>query len=142
MGCLRWFGCDCDCFDVKAFTVAHIMGRHFRAGEWGAKPRCGSVITTVVEGSSLYARVVTFLQVRGDNSPGYVIVRWFGKPQYPFGNPLVVRVNDDGSALEQSYGVVIKISSIDPSQIIIDRDDTDRSYYYMMRDCGYDTIKN
>ena len=142
LGSLRWIGCNTDCFNVNTFSVTHIMGTHFRAGEWGQKKRCGSVITTVVEGRSLYARVVTFLKVRGDKCPGYAIVRWFGVPEYPHGSPLVVRVSDDGSVLDRIHGVVIKITSIDPSQIIIDKDDTNGSYYYMMRDSGYDTTSN
>ena len=113
------------------------MGIHFRSGEWG-RNSCGSVITTVVGGRSLYARVESFLHVRGEECPGYAIVKWFGEPSYPFGIPLVVRVSDDGSDIENAYGNVIKITSIDPSRVMIDPEG--EGFYYMMRDSGYDTV--
>ena len=142
LGCLRYLESNADCFSVKAFSVAHIMGTHFRAGEWGHKERCGSVVTTVVRGQSLYVRVLAFLKVRGETCPGYAVVNWFAVPEYPFFNPLVVRVGDDGSHLNETLGVVIKITSIDPSQVIIGRDETNVVSYYMMRSSGYDTIAN
>ena len=35
-----------DSMSACSFKIAHIMGVHFRAGEWGKRPRCGSVVTT------------------------------------------------------------------------------------------------
>ena len=69
-----------------------------------------------------------------------MIVNWFGAPVYPFRIPLVVRVNVDGSALKRVHGSVIYISTIDPSRIIIGRDEVDESSFFMMRDSGYDTV--
>ena len=36
--------------DLSVYRIANIMDKHFRAGEWGMHPRCGSVITCVVNG--------------------------------------------------------------------------------------------
>ena len=89
-----------DCLSITEFKIAYIMGVHFRSGEWGKKPRCGSVITCVLRGRgrfrghSLYARVNRFFAVDGDDCPGYASVTWFGRPTYLFGGktPLGVRV--------------------------------------------------
>lgn len=135
---LRMFGCDVDCLSVTCYSVAYILGVHFRAGEWGQNS-CGSVITTVVNGRSLYARVNAFVRVDDDESPGYALVSWFSEPTYPFGHPLVVRVTDDGSELDRQLGSAVRITCIDPSKVMIDPDGG--RVYYMMRDSGYDTVR-
>ena len=114
------------------------MGTYFRAGEWGQQS-CGSVVTTVVDGQSFYARVQAFVQVDEDPCPGYAIVNWFSKPEYPFRIPLVVKVRDDGSDIQNDFGTVISINNIDPSRVMIGTD-TEDGVYYMMRDSGYDSI--
>jgi len=136
---LRMLGVGVDSLSVTAFAVAHIMGVHFRAGEWDHHPRCGSVVTCVINGRSLYARVHRFLQVDDDDSPGYASVSWFDSPLYPFDVPLVVRVKYDGSALDAKIGTIIPITSIDPSQVVIEPL-TDNDSSYMMRESGYDTV--
>ena len=64
-------------FVVHAFKIAHVMGVHFSAGEWGSFPRCGSVVTCVINRRSVYGRVSRFLRVEGDDCPGYAVVEWF-----------------------------------------------------------------
>ena len=139
LGDLRFLGCNADCLSVTYFSVAYIMGVHFRAGEWavGGSSRCGSVVTTVVDGRSLYARVKMFVKVHRDDCPGYALVDWFSEPEYPTGTPLVVRVRGDGSEIDSVRGSVIRITSIDPSRVIVEPDD---DHFYMMRDSGYDTV--
>ena len=127
-----------DALAVTTFKIAHIMGIHFRAGEWGNKPRCGSVITCVIKGRSLYARVLQFMKVDGDNCPGYASVSWFGAPRYPFDNPLVVRVSEDGSDIDAELGSVVRITDIDPARVIVEPAVGGR-HFFMMRDSGYDT---
>ena len=105
-------------------------------------PRCGSVVTCVMDGQSYYGRVTRFLRVEGDGCPGYASIEWFSKPVYPASTPMVVRVNEDGSGVEAEYGRVIKITSIDPSRVIVEYDSTVPNTYYMMRDSGYDTRNN
>jgi len=136
LGDLRYLGCDVDCLSVTYFAVAYIMGVHFRAGQWGSS-RCGSVVTTVADGRSLYARVRMFVRVDRGENPGYALVDWFSEPEYPTGTPLVVRVKDDGSAIDSVRGSVIRITSIDPSRVIVE---PDGDHFYMMRDSGYDTV--
>ena len=107
-----------DAFDVCVCQIAWILGSHFRAGEWGMHPRCGSVITCVIGGRSLYARVVKFLRVEGDTHPGYASVRWFSEPTYV--NRLTPKVTLDGSLIEEELGSnMIRITQIDPSQVLV-----------------------
>ena len=142
---LRHFDLSVDNFSVQCFAVAHIMGVHFRAREWDCHPRCGSVVTCVIKGEdgifeSVYARVDKFLSVAGDPRPGYAAVRWFGKPTYPTGTPLVVKVLDDGSEIESAHGCIIPITQIDPSRVMVEYDRAPNTYY-MMRDSGYDVMR-
>ena len=142
LGDLRLLGCNVDCMSIELFSVCHVMGIQFRSGEWGQKPRCGSVVTSVVEGQSLYARIECFVKVRGERSPGYAIVKWFSEPRYPFVIPLVVSVKNDGSVLDDKLGSVIRITDIDPSRVMIDSDLIINGCHFMMRDSGYDIVRD
>lgn len=133
----RMLGYKVDCLSASAYRIAHIMGIHFRAGEWQNSPRCGSVITCTRGGRSYYARVVRFLKINDDDSPGFASVRWFGKPTYPLGNPLVVRVPDDGSLVDFAFSSIVKLNDIEPSRVMVEHDLTP-GVFYMMRDSGYD----
>ena len=138
------FYCDSDVSDhysVCGYRVAHILNVHFRAGEWPKHPRCGSVITCVIGGRSLYARVNRFLQVFGEDVPGYASVSWFSEPQYlyPYPNPLGVRCcREDGSLIRSQVGCVVKITQIDPAQIMVEHE-VETNSYIMIRDAGYNT---
>ena len=127
-----------DQFAVECYAVCHIMGVHFRAGEWSKYPRCGSVVTCVLDGGSYYGRVTKFLKIRGDQCPGYASVEWFSKPTYPSGFPTSVQVCEDGTAVLSEYGSIIKITRIDPSRVMVEYD-TVPNTYYVMRDSGYDS---
>lgn len=135
-------GCVADRWSVSAYRIAHIMGIHFRAGEWGCSPRCGSVITCKLEGVSYYGRVDTFLKIDGNPCPGFAVVTWFGKPVYPHGVPLVVHVDDDGSDVESQFGSVIHITQIDPSRVMVETGTGERDPVFVMRDSGYDVVRN
>ena len=137
IGDLRMLGVGADSLMIKQYNVAHILGVHFRAGQWGQRPFCGSVITCVINGRSVYGCVVKFLKVVGDDSPGYASVVWFGEPQYPSRTPLVVRVGRNGRALKNEIGSMIPITQIDPSCVVVEA--VVGGQYYMMRQSGYDT---
>lgn len=143
LGCLRLLGVDVeDHLAITEYRVAHILGKHFRSDEWGSY-RCGSVITSVLAGRSVYARVTKFLTVDGDECEGYACVTWFGAPEYPLdGSPLVVRCREiDPDRLVDAYGCVLRITRIDPSQVMVEREEN-REYCWMMRDSGFDTIRD
>ena len=141
VGSLRVLGVHVrDLLSISEFKVAHILGKHFKAGEWGSF-RCGSVITCVMNGRSLYAKVNRFIKVEDDNCEGYASVTWFGVPEYPFlENPLVVKCSEEQPEdLVDELGSIIRITQIDPSQVMVERS-VDRMHCFMMRDSGFDTI--
>jgi len=139
LGDLRMLGCDSvDSLSVTAYAVAHIMGMHFRANEWVHSPRCGSVITCVLDGCSLYARVIRFLQVDNDECPGYASLQWLSKPRYPYGTPLVPVVTLDGHELDGIYGSIVRITDLDPSPVSFECNSTD-DLFHLMRESGYDS---
>ena len=135
---LRLLGGDVDLLDVSCFDIAYILNIHFKAGEWGQRPWCGSVITCVLDGRSLYARVNRFLKFGGDEM-GYASVSWFGQPVYEMDNPLVVKVTHDGDDLLAHYGCILRLDQIDPSRVMVELPRPPLVHYYMMRDSGYDT---
>ena len=140
---LRLQGVDVKPLSVTAFEIAYILNHHFKAGEWGHYPRCGSVVTCVIGGRSLYAYVKTFLRVEDDDCPGYASVCWFSEPLYIFGSecPLGVCVNENGGEVEREVGTcIIRITQIDPSPVMVERD-LANGRYFMMRDSGYDTTR-
>ena len=127
------------------FPSARIMGTQFNAGEWPQYPRCGSVITCLMGEleprgvRSLFARVNNFFRVIDDDNFGYASVTWFSEPVYIYpDNPLGVRCREDGEELGRKYGNVVKLSEIDPTPIMVERD-TITDTYIMIRDCGYNT---
>ena len=127
--------------DLTVYSTAKIMGKHFVAGEWDRDSRCGSVITCVINGRSLYARVVRFLKsdVRDDSCPGYASVRWFSEPTYD--NCLCPKVTINGSDIEDEVGSnVVRITQIDPSQVAVER--VGDGSFCMIRDSGTDTRNN
>ena len=91
----------------------------------------------MISGRSVYARVDEH------DCPGYACVTWFGTPEYPLhGSPLVVRCREtDTDSLVDAYGSVLRITMIDPSQVMVEREE-DHVYCWMMRDSGFDTIRD
>lgn len=143
VGSLRVLGSPVeDIFASNEYNIALILGKHFRSGEWG-KYRCGSVVTCVISGRSVYARVNKFFTVDGDDCVGYASVTWFGAPEYPLDrSPLVVRCREeDPDRLVDAYGCVVKLTQIDPCQVMVERD-LHTGYCWMMRDSGFDTVRD
>lgn len=135
---LMHVGCPInDIFDASVYCIAKIMGKHFRSGEWGCYPRCGSVFTMVLNGRSVYGRVNKFVRVAGDTCPGYACVSWFSEPTYS--NCLCPKVGLNGEDIEREVNAcVVKITQLDPAQVAVESV-PDSNDYYMIRDSGYDT---
>ena len=126
------------------YQKANICGVEFTAGQsldGGRSGRCGSVVTCVIRGRSIYGRVVRFFAVccasrvvRNE----YAYIDWLNMPEYPMGGtPLVVKVCDNG--LRCVVSPVVSIFDIDPSRVINERCDSENAYY-MCRIEGLDTI--
>ena len=107
---------------LTCFAVASVMGVEFQSGQWGRRT-CSSIITCVINGRSLYGRVVKFFYIPGDRCPGYASVVWFGAPRYPLGsNRLEVVVSACGREITLEVGHIIRITQIDPSPVVVEPD--------------------
>lgn len=138
----------CDCCSMReiqtqviAHSKANILGVEFTAGQ-DIVPgkRCGSILTSVIDGQSMYGKVLKFFSCACNKNTGvYAFVEWMNVPDYPMsGTPLVVRLRDN--ALACTAPPVLSIFDIDPSRVIVERSDTE-ACYYMCRIEGLDTIK-
>ena len=125
------------------YSKANICGVEFSAGQelnGGRSGRCGSLVTCVLGGRSIYGRVVKFFERVCDSNSNslFAYVEWCTMPEYPMdGTPLVVRVMDNGPVCLAP--AVVSIFDIDPSRVINERDDSE-TCYYMCRIEGLDTV--
>ena len=94
--------------------------------------RCGSVVTLVKGGRSLYAWVIQFLKF---DRLHVAHVRWFPVPDYPTGTPIVVRLRT-GNPLPV-VPCIISLTELDPSKIILLHENND---VYPMRMTGIDIM--
>lgn len=130
--------------DVSLWMVhkrAKICGVEFTSGESleGVKRtacdkmlRCGSVITLVVGGRSLYAWVIRFLSF---DTIHLAHVMWLPIPEYPYDNPVLVVLRT--GARKPDMPCIVELKDIDPSQVAFLRSDT---HMYPMRLTGLDTM--
>ena len=115
----------------ESFTAGEPMTVSKRVGE--KMLRCGSVVTLVRGGRSLYAWVVRFLSY---DKVHVAHVRWLPIPEYPMGTPVVVRIADRNPKPVQPR--VVSLDDIDPSPVsIMYHEDTSM---YMLRMNGIDTL--
>ncbi len=132
--------------NLISHSRANILGVHFTANQdiaGNANKRCGSIITAVINGQSMYGKVVAFFSngvCVKNNASRYACVQWLNVPDYPVsGTPIVVRLCDDAQPC--TVPSVLSIFDIDPSRVISERSDSEHCYY-MCRIEGVDTIKN
>ena len=111
------------------FTSGQPMEGVRRAGE--KMNRCSSVITLIRGGRSLYAWVIRFLSF---DRIHVAHVRWLPAPEYPTGNPLVVRLNTGHPPPDQPC--IVSLQDIDPSKVSIS---LENEYIYVIRMSGVDT---
>ena len=116
-----------DTLDVRLWVVhksAKIGGVFFTAGESieGVKRsgddkmlRCGSVITLVSRGRSLYAWVIRFLSF---DKIHLAHVRWLPFPEYPYGTPVIVTLPNGGPI--PRLASTLDLTDIDPSRVAIE----------------------
>ena len=94
--------------------------------------RCGSVITLVRGGRSLYAWVIRFMHY---DRLHVAQVSWLPVPDYPTGTPVVVRLVRDNPKPDEQC--IVSLTDIDPSPVAILNEET---CMYMMRMNGIDTM--
>ena len=118
----------------QVFLAAHVLGVHFRGGEWGCH-RCGSVIATIYRGVSRYCILKAFIQVQGKV---YASVTWLSPPTYP--NPpfkIVVKVRMMAPEQERALRGVVLVDKIEPCTVSVIPHE-DGIHYFMLRDKGID----
>ena len=72
------------------------MGKQFNSGQKLIHGRrCGSVVTSVVRGFSMYGLVKNFVRVvcKCLHLNDFAVVTWFPRPTYPDGDQLTVRID-------------------------------------------------
>ena len=129
-------GCDCCTIqDLQHRTMQHsgadVLGRRFTAGEplrgvhlpHYHNMRCGSVATAVIEGRSQYGLIERFISCSCayQERRHYAVLKWFSTPEYPDGDPLLVRVDtraDPAAHLPRA----IPLNDLDPSRVLFEQD--------------------
>ena len=124
-------------------NTAQIGGKSFNAGErLRVGVRCGSVVTMIRGGRSVYGLVKKFYRVtcRCHLSVDFAVVSWFPPPVYPDGDPLTVKIVLGGMDINNIVGVnVVPLFDIHPSRIAVEIDG-DNDCMYMLRIDGTDTM--
>ena len=81
--------------------------------EWN-NPRCGSLFTAKIDGTSMYGIIKRFLRIRCRYMFRYTevaYVQWFPAPEYPNNDPLLVRIDmdaDDPKILQFRFFMALK----------------------------------
>ena len=138
----------CGCAPSASVAYQHaqasIGGKRFTGGErLLSGKRCGSVVTRVVSGRSIYGRVIQFLRVLcGCHTFHEVaVVEWFPRPTYPDGDPLTVKIDLRGVDVN-NVGVrtVVSLLDIQPSRVCVGIDARDECMYMMRMDGTDSTV--
>ena len=93
--------------------------------------RCGSVITLVAGGRSLYAWVIKFMSF---DAIHLAHVRWLPVPEYPYDTPVIVVLRDHGPM--PGLPCTVNLIDIDPTQVAILHEGLDM---FVIRFSGIDT---
>ena len=121
-------------------TTAKIGGKRFHAGErLRVGVRCGSVVTMIRGGRSVYGWVERFcrVQCRCHRYVDFAIVQWYPPPTYPDGDPLTVRIVLGGGG--DNNTTAVPLFDMHPSRIGVELD-CGNNFMYMLRMDGTDTM--
>lgn len=141
------FPCGCRLCHCVAYehTTAMIGGHRFTAGE-RLKPavRCGSVVTMVKGGRSVYGLMKRLFRVvcECDDVRHLAFVTWFPLPTYPDRDPLTVRISIQAIDINNiPRGTVVSLNDLHGSRVAVEID-SDSQCMYMLRYDGIDTMPN
>ena len=137
--------CDCriEHCNVYSHLTAVVGGKRFTADESLCKgKRCGSVVTRVMGGQSVYGLVKKFVRVlcncmrRWD----FGFITWFPHPVYPDSDPLTVVIEmGDMDVNNLDRVCVTSLNSLQPARVSVLIDSANNSMK-MMRIDGLDTM--
>ena len=136
-------GCRVGHSVVYEYTRVEIGGKCFNAGEkLCAGVRCGSVVTMIRGGRSMYGLIKKFYRVicPCHSFIDFIFVTWFPLPIYPDGDPLTIKIVLGGLNVNDVPGInVVPLYDIHPSRIGVEIDDRN-DCIYMYRFDGTDTM--
>ena len=137
-------GCRLDQSSLRSYTTARIGGRHFTAGErLVVGVRCGSVVTRVTGGRSVYGLLRNLYRVlcQCNRYIDLGVFSWFPFPTYPDKDPLTVRIDLNGLNDINNIGGedVVPLYDIQPSRIGVELDYL-HDCMYMLRMEGIDKM--
>ena len=141
----RFLTCGCRLGQsvVYAYTRAKIGGKRFNAGEsLRLGVRCGSVVTMIRGGRSVYGLIKKFYRVMCvcHSFLDVVLITWFPFPNYPDGDPLTVRIDLGGLNVNNIPRInVVPLIDLHPSRIGVEIDNVHHCIY-MLRFDGIDTM--
>lgn len=135
-------GCRLDHSTVYKHTTGKIGGKRFHAGEiLRVGKRCGSVVTMVSGGRSVYGLIKNFYRVvcECDTFVDFAIVTWFPHPKYPDSDPLTVEIEIRGLDVNNIPRMcAVPLYDIQPSRISVEIDNG-HGNMHMLRMEGTDT---
>ena len=136
-------GCRARHSPIYEHSLAVIGGKRFNAGErLAVGARCGSVVTMVRDGRSVYGLVKKFYRVvcSCNRFVDLAVVTWFPFPDYPDDDPLTVKIVlhmlDVNDIVEIE---VVPLYDIQPSRVGVEID-TLHGCMYMLRIDDIDTM--
>ena len=137
-------GCPTGGCDFHLHSMALIGGKKFNAGQKLIRgQRCGSVVTSTIDGKSLYGLVKQFYRCICEclQFHDFAVVTWFPRPSYPDGDPLTVMVDLDGVPDVNNINDVgvISLDDIEPSRVAVGHDTVNKCML-MMRMEGTDKM--
>ena len=135
-------GCRVDHSIVHEHKLGKIGGKRFTSGEiLRVGRRCGSVVTMVSGGKSVYGLIKKFYRIYCACSSfvDFVVVTWFPNPHYPDRDPLTVEIGVRGLDVNNMPRMcVVPLHYIQPSRIAVEMN-TEDGKMFMLRMDGIDT---
>ena len=136
-------GCHVRHAALYVHGLAKIGGKRFHAGEaLRLGSRCGSVVTMVRGGRSIYGLVHNFYRVvcQCNQFIDFGVIAWFPFPCYPDADPLTVTIRLNGLDVNNIRALeLVPLYDIQPSRIAVEID-TLHDSLLMLRMQGIDTI--
>ena len=136
-------GCHVHNCTLSTHDLATIGGKSFHAGEKLSLGRsCGSVVTMVSGGRSIYGLVQKFVRVvcTCDRFIDFAIVGWLPFPYYPDSDPLTVVIQLNGLDVNNiAVHQLVPLYDIQPSRVAVEID-TRNDCLYMLRIEGLDVM--
>ena len=135
-------GCRLGHSVVYEYVRAKIGGKSFNAGEkLSPGVRCGSVVTKITDGRSVYGLIKKFYRVMCacHSFIDLVLITWFPVPTYPDGDPLTIKIFLGGLRVNNIPLLnVVSLNDIHPSRVGVEIDNI-HNCMYMLRFDGTDT---